>query len=132
MTVRKATPAEINRVFEEARRRIGRTLTWEEVQGLDAELAREIERDHTVRTPLTRCENCGHSLNAATDTEALPSVPAEGDISICIECMAVSVFRADLSLRQITDREWLDLTLEERTAVQRAQDQLIQIKCNCK
>lgn len=41
---RAATPAEINTAFEEARRRIGRPMTWEEIQALDAELARVLER----------------------------------------------------------------------------------------
>lgn len=47
MTIRKATPAEINTAFEAYREQAGRPLTFEEVQKLDADLAREIERDES-------------------------------------------------------------------------------------
>jgi len=42
---RKATPAEINTAFEKRRAEIGKPMTFDQVQALDAELAREIERD---------------------------------------------------------------------------------------
>lgn len=42
---RTATPAEINAAFEKERARLKRPMTFEEVQALDAELSRVIERD---------------------------------------------------------------------------------------
>jgi hypothetical protein len=42
---RAATLGEINRVFEAHRQRLGRALTFEEYQHLDAELAAVAERD---------------------------------------------------------------------------------------
>lgn len=47
MTIRKATPEEINEAFEAERARLGRTMEFTEVKALDAELAREIERDYS-------------------------------------------------------------------------------------
>jgi hypothetical protein len=43
--IRAATPKEINEAFTAARERLGRVMTWEEIQALDASLARPIERD---------------------------------------------------------------------------------------
>lgn len=43
--IRSATPKEINEAFERTRAQLGRTMTWEEIQTLDASLARQIERD---------------------------------------------------------------------------------------
>jgi len=44
---RKATPEEINQAFEAERKRLGRPMTFEEIQALDAALAQVIERDHS-------------------------------------------------------------------------------------
>lgn len=49
--IRAATPKEINEAFEKTRAQLGRTLTWEEIQALDANLARAIERDPPQANP---------------------------------------------------------------------------------
>lgn len=48
MTVRAATPKEINEAFERQREKLGRAMTSEEVQVLDAKLAELTERDLQV------------------------------------------------------------------------------------
>lgn len=64
MAIRRATPAEINRAFASLRLRLGRALTIQEVEHLDAELALERERDplndyEHLNVLATRLKACG-------------------------------------------------------------------------
>lgn len=81
-----------------------------------------------TRVPPTCCESCGSPLDAATSTDTSNSVPKEGDVSICIVCLAVSIYRADQTMRPVTDNEWIAFTAEERREIQRAQDVLKKVK----
>lgn len=58
-------------------------------------------------TPKNSCPVCGHPFDCASDllTDAMPKV---GDISMCIECGAASVFTADLTSRAPTVEEMGD------------------------
>jgi hypothetical protein len=78
--------------------------------------------------PLSHCTACGYPLNGAFDTEGDRHVPKEGDFSICIECGAVMVYRADQTLRAMTTREWGRLKADERQEIERAQSLIDTVK----
>lgn len=62
-------------------------------------------------TPINRnnvCLTCGAKMPAASGNGA----PVEGDVSICIECEALAIFNADLSLRRPTLTEILELAVD--------------------
>ena len=84
--------------------------------------------DGISRTPLTSCPVCGKPIDGAMMHDLSDSVPSEGDISICLGCLAVNIYRADQTIRAMTDHEWLDISLEHRTEIQHAQDRILQIK----
>jgi hypothetical protein len=55
----------------------------------------------------TYCPACGALCNAASVADRRGEAhPKEGDVSVCLYCQAVSIFRADLSLREPTEKEW--------------------------
>ena len=52
------------------------------------------------------CLGCGKLLDASSIYGDEPSRgPSEGDITICLQCRHVMAYRADLSLRALTDDE---------------------------
>ena len=55
----------------------------------------------------SRCPECGHKLDAATDINE-NKAPKAGDISLCINCGAVLEFNADFSVKTFTDFALLD------------------------
>lgn len=59
-----------------------------------------------TRTPANHCPHCGYRVDAASPAGDKPATPKEGDISLCICCRGVSVFRADLTLRLPTGGEF--------------------------
>jgi hypothetical protein len=77
-------------------------------------------------TPENACPACGKRLDAATSTSDPAHVTSEGDVSICIYCAGVAVFKADLTLRTMTPEEWLEMPLEHRKLVKRAQGVVIE------
>lgn len=58
-------------------------------------------RGKTHRAPPSTCASCGACMDAFT--VAGERMPEEGDISFCLYCAAVNMFRADLTLEPITD-----------------------------
>jgi hypothetical protein len=48
--IRSANPREINEAFEHMRQALGRPMTWEEIQSLDAALAEKKERGADINT----------------------------------------------------------------------------------
>lgn len=54
-----------------------------------------------TRTPACRCPYCGHNLDAAMsgNPKNPDAVPKPGDVSVCISCASVLVFKPDLTLR---------------------------------
>jgi hypothetical protein len=52
------------------------------------------------------CPYCAHLLDAVTPTPANPNAtPSEGDITVCIECACVLIFKEDLTVRKPTQPE---------------------------
>jgi hypothetical protein len=62
----------------------------------------------TTRTPTAPCANCGKPNDAASNPEE-DITPKEGDISVCLYCNHVAIFRTDLTLRRPTSAEWDEL-----------------------
>jgi hypothetical protein len=73
------------------------------------------------RLPVSYCDDCGAELDGAFDANLTGHMPKEGDYSVCIECGNPMVFRADQTLRAMTQREWDALKAEERREFARLQ-----------
>lgn len=63
----------------------------------------------TTRTPIEYCRRCGHKLDAATAVDKPEATPKAGDASICWGCGLLSIFTADLTRRDPTPTEMIDL-----------------------
>lgn len=70
--------------------------------------------DHDMAPCL--CPACGYASDVASN---LPggghAEPRPGDLSICLNCAALSAFRLDLSLRLLSQRELQDLPDEAKS-----------------
>lgn len=55
-----------------------------------------------------QCLTCGAKMPAASGNGA----PVAGDLSICVECEALAIFNADLSIRRPTPAEALELAVD--------------------
>lgn len=60
------------------------------------------------RTPEFCCLNCGKSLDAATGV-ATETSPSSGDLSICFYCHHVMAYAEDLTLRELTEDEVVEI-----------------------
>lgn len=58
----------------------------------------------TVRTPPTKCLNCGHHLNRAGHY-ATDDAPEPGNFTVCVYCGHLMAFAADLTMRELTGEE---------------------------
>jgi hypothetical protein len=63
----------------------------------------------TTRTPPQMCPNCGYVFDAATEAIKAKAKPKPGDVSLCLNCINVGIYNADLSVRSATDAEIADL-----------------------
>lgn len=57
--------------------------------------------DVETKLPESACCECGHRMDACSG----PTLPSEGDLTLCIACACLNVFDADLKLRRPTDDE---------------------------
>lgn len=76
-----------------------------------ARLAAEIHR-HTTRTPLNYCLDCNMLIDAGTPSNVeAPDVrpPQGGDLAICIQCAHVMIYADDLTVRDLTDEEVVEV-----------------------
>jgi hypothetical protein len=62
----------------------------------------------TTETPAHSCTSCGHLLDAASNPFDLRS-PREGDISVCMYCGHLMAFNADMTRRNLTDEEMVEI-----------------------
>ena len=58
--------------------------------------------------PLAYCPNCGKRLDGYTPVDKPGAVPKEGDLSLCLGCRNLLVFRADQTLRKATFKEYTE------------------------
>jgi len=71
---------------------------------------------HTSRMAETACPGCGVVLNGSTALD-FDATPSPGDVSVCSECQAVSIWGDDLQLRGFT-REEIDEILADDEAME--------------
>ena len=62
----------------------------------------------TTRHKLTPCLNCGKELDAASGLEH-DSTPSPGDMTVCLYCHHVMVYESELTLRNPTDAEVVEI-----------------------
>jgi hypothetical protein len=55
----------------------------------------------TTRTPANFCLKCGYLIDAASSIRQPDAKPKAGDVSMCINCGALSRFRVDLTLEPL-------------------------------
>ena len=69
----------------------------------------------TTRHTSSPCLNCGALLDASSVYSQERRVrPGEGDITICLMCRHVMAYKADLSLRPLTDEEIVEVAGDPR------------------
>ena len=71
---------------------------------------------NSAETPLSHCPVCDTPFDraAAINEPGIYETPNAGDTTVCIECLTWLVFRDDLSVRRMTEREINDLEKSER------------------
>lgn len=64
-----------------------------------------------TRTPVNHCVNCGKKIDSAAPTPDYPdgSAPRPGDVAICLDCVHVHIYADDLTLRNPTEAELVDI-----------------------
>lgn len=72
------------------------------------------------KVPACSCPHCGKELNAATNVDGEGGSPSEGDISLCIGCGGFLTFNKDLTVRELSYDDVVDLKPEERSELFRA------------
>jgi hypothetical protein len=63
----------------------------------------------SVEVPVSRCIECGEPNDRAFPAEDHPA-PCENDVSLCIFCGHISIYRADQTLREPTDDELITIS----------------------
>jgi hypothetical protein len=59
------------------------------------------------------CTNCGRVLDAASLVSADTIAPAPGDITVCTYCQHLMAYASDMTLRDLTDAEIVELAGNE-------------------
>ena len=62
-------------------------------------------------TPQNHCPKCGYRTDAASVARGQHHRPNAGDISVCMNCGAITIFNDDLTLREPTGKELLEASL---------------------
>jgi hypothetical protein len=71
------------------------------------------------------CPFCGYTMNALGPADPRNTRrPQPGDPAICLQCGGILVFDADVSLRAMSNREWLALSDDDRVDVTAQQTKL--------
>ena len=69
----------------------------------------------SIRTPICFCLTCGHTIDRASNITGKGS-PRTGDLSVCINCGALSRFRADMTIEPVADVP-ADLSVREKRVI---------------
>jgi len=78
------------------------------------------DRVADYKIPSCKCPNCGVENDGALATSINIPKPKAGDIVICIDCQAISIYTTNFSLREPTEAEILKLPLLKISRAQRA------------
>ena len=70
--------------------------------------------DDITRTPKTHCTQCGYTFTAYGPAVAGNNPkPRPGDITMCLNCGHVQAFNDQLTFRELTKDEALEVALDE-------------------
>jgi hypothetical protein len=58
-----------------------------------------------TRTPKDKCPKCGKTFDATTGAYDNNIVPRKGDVTVCIKCGEILVFKEDMRTRLPTEKE---------------------------
>lgn len=86
-----------------------------------------------IETGSVDCPKCGIHLDGATESNGQETNPKPGDISVCVYCGTFLMFDEEdkkLSLRRLTDEEFITLPDADRVALQRVKNLLREHKKN--
>jgi hypothetical protein len=82
----------------------------------------------STRHKASPCLSCGAIMDAATGI-GNKAKPHAGAITLCVKCGHLMAYTWDMSLRELTDEEIVDIAGDERVlAIQRARAVYIAIK----
>lgn len=83
----------------------------------------------THEMPSCRCLRCGHKFDLGTiiTTEGKER-PGPGDFSLCIKCAFVMRFDENLTVRELTFDEYMELPEETRLDIVRAVGAILAIR----
>lgn len=69
-----------------------------------------MKRPPVHRHPEQKCPLCGHKIDSQSPSAFNPTAtPRVGDLTMCIECLAVNIFDEGLTLRALTNGEMMEL-----------------------
>lgn len=78
----------------------------------------------THRIPASKCFSCG-AVNDAATAVAADAKPEPGAITVCLTCGHIMAYADDLSLRELTAQEQIDIAGDKRIlAIQRGRQRL--------
>jgi len=84
----------------------------------------------TTRLPEAECLRCRKKVDAASCIADDGAAPEPGDVTICIFCGYLMTFADDLSFRELTEEEILELPLDEISRFQIARKRIEESKKN--
>lgn len=67
----------------------------------------------TTRVPESSCPHCKNKLDAAT--HEYEKAPRPGDVSVCLKCAGINIYRDDLTLRAATGADLDKLSAHKET-----------------
>ena len=79
-----------------------------------------------VALPASACPACGHVMDCTT-AMASDARPTVGDLTVCIRCGEFCVFELGMTLRAMSDAEFLDLPLDNRSELNLARWKINQL-----
>jgi hypothetical protein len=62
-----------------------------------------------TRTPLNNCMNCGKLIDSGASIDPGERSPQPGDIAICLDCAHIHIYTDDLTIRNPTDDEVVEI-----------------------
>jgi hypothetical protein len=74
-----------------------------------------------VKLPESKCPTCGYVMDSATCIEKKAYRPKPGDLSICLKCGEILIFKADLRADLPDVADLLNMPKETEELLMRAQ-----------
>jgi hypothetical protein len=88
----------------------------------------EMWDETTAKLPPNPCPVCGKENDAATSSTTPGTFPSPGDLSICHNCISILIFKEDLTTREFTAEEFVELPVDERSHLKMMQESILEVK----